>query len=140
LKGGPRHKQKMVFFFEKILFVSKCFFFLKRHKLYIFCLCPNKNYGKGYQEGFPEENLCRGPPFKNYGKGYQVWTQVFGTFSPLFPEKGQGRDTRKGYKKTFKKPNLQRDTLFKDGLHNVAILGSVACTPISKRDTNNERT
>jgi len=92
-------------------------------------LCEAQSW---FSEGFPEENWC-----PNLSQRKRA---VFGTFSPLFPEKGQGRDTRKGYKKTFKKPNLQRDTLFKDGLHNVAILGSVACTPISKRDTNNERT
>ena len=93
-------------FFEKILFVcvvslpSKRFFFvnhfLKRHKLCIFCFkkvffCqpffekiqtfgfPNKNGIFEKIQGFPKENLCRGPPFlftpfprKGAGKGYQV--------------------------------------------------------------------
>ena len=46
---------------------------------------PNKNGIFEKIQGFPEENLC---PFKNV-----VFVRK-PSFSPLFPEKGQGRDTR----------------------------------------------
>jgi len=118
LKGGPRHKQKMqslclfnkkktifclcrgppfkkVFFcqpfFEKIQTLcrgppfKKVFFcqpFFEKIQTFGF---PNKNGIFEKIQGFPEENLC---PFKNV-----VFVRK-PSFSPLFPEKGQGRDTR----------------------------------------------
>jgi hypothetical protein len=44
-----------------------------------------------FSEGFPEENWC-----PNLSQRKRA---VFGTFSPLFPEKGQGRDTRKVFRR-----------------------------------------
>jgi len=44
-----------------------------RHLVSLPCPFSKK---RGEKEGFPEENLCRGPPFKNV---VFVRTQVFGT-------------------------------------------------------------
>ena len=51
-------------------------------------LCEAQSW---FSEGFPEENWC-----PNLSQRKRA---VFGTFSPLFPEKGQGRDTRKVFRR-----------------------------------------
>jgi hypothetical protein len=59
LKGGPRHKQKMVFFFEKILFV--CVVALPSNTIFV-----RKTFlFYGTLPLFPEKGQCRAPPFKN---------------------------------------------------------------------------
>jgi len=80
-------KQKMVdkknlFLFQKGFFCQP--FFEKIQGLGF----PNKNGIFEKIQGFPKENLCRGPPFKNYGKGYQV--RKLPLFTP-FPRKGAGK-------------------------------------------------
>jgi hypothetical protein len=80
-------KQKMVdkknlFLFQKGFFCQP--FFEKIQTLGF----PNKNGIFEKIQGFPKENLCRGPPFKNYGKGYQV--RKLPLFTP-FPRKGAGK-------------------------------------------------
>ena len=56
---------------------------------------PNKNGIFEKIQGFPKENLC---PFLFYGTGAENLCPFLVSlpcpFSPLFPEKGQGRDTR----------------------------------------------
>jgi len=106
LKGGPRHKVCIFsknanltknakhFLFQKGFFCQP--FFEKTQTLHFL-------FQKGFFcqpfiekiQGFPKENLC---PFLFYGTGAENLCPFLVSlpcpFSPLFPEKGQGRDTR----------------------------------------------
>jgi len=61
---------------------------------------PNKNGIFEKIQGFPKENLCRGPPFKNFGKGYQVRKLVYLPFHPFSKKRGE--------KEGFPEENLQK--------------------------------
>jgi hypothetical protein len=61
---------------------------------------PNKNGIFEKIQGFPKENLCRGPPFKNFGKGYQVRKLVYLPFHPF--------SSKRGEKEGFPEENLQK--------------------------------
>ena len=88
-------KKKNHFLFVSWPSLQKTFFFvnhfLKRYKLCVVAL-PSKRFFF-----FCQVPKTPGKPLEKVGKP---------SFSPLFPEKGQGRDTRKGYKITFEKPLL----------------------------------